>query len=49
LDICERTVIRVADSNRPNLADFLEVKRRQSGILNPKAISFARVATNRLG
>ena len=49
LDICERAVIRVADPNRPNLADFLEVKRRQSGILNPKAISFARVATNRLG
>src|SRR4029077_14195532 len=40
LDFCERAVISVADPNRPNLADFLEVKRRQSGILNPKGDKF---------
>jgi hypothetical protein len=49
LDISQRSVTRVTDSNRPNFADFLEMKRRQSRIRKPEAIRFASVAANRFG
>ena len=48
-DISECAVVRVADPNRPNFADFLEVKRRQSRICKPKTIGLAGVAANRFG
>ena len=36
LDISQGSVARVTDSNRPNFADFLEMKRRQSRIRKPE-------------
>jgi hypothetical protein len=49
LDIGKRTIVRIADADRPNFADFLEVEREQSWIRKPEAISFASVTTNRFG
>jgi len=49
LDISQGAIIRVADANRPNFADFLEVERRQARIVKPKTKSFTRATTNRLG
>jgi len=39
LNVGQRAVIGVADSNRPNFADLFEVERRQSRIRKPEAIS----------
>jgi len=49
LDVGERTVVRIADADRPNFANFLEVERRQSRIGKPETISFTSVTTNRFG
>jgi hypothetical protein len=49
LHISQGAIIRVADTNRPNFANFFEMQRRQPRIVKPKAISFTRATTDRLG
>ena len=49
LDVGQIAVIGIADSNRQNFADLLEVERRQSRICKPETISFTSVTTNRFG